>query len=260
MARDGEPEGATNAEATSAPHDDDAGRLNRRELCTGVASVAFAALLSGTAAFARPPVEKGPFLAPDLVELITLDPSLKLDIRYATRDNFLGVVLYPEARAFMQRPAAEALVRAHRALRRHGLGLMIFDAYRPWRVTKLMWDNARPEWRKGGYVADPDKGSRHNRGCAVDLTLFERATGQPLDMPTGYDDFHEQAHAESPNVTPKAKANRELLQRVMLAQGFRILPEEWWHFDYKDYPHYGILDIDFAHVETRAGASTRQKR
>jgi D-alanyl-D-alanine dipeptidase len=224
--------------------------VNRGEFLTGVASVALTALLGAWPSAAEPPREHGKFRKPDLVELITLDPGLRLDIRYATVHNFLGVPLYKQARAFLQRPAAEAVVRADRALRKQGYGLTIFDGYRPWRVTKFMWDHSRPAWRSGGYVADPSQGSRHNRGCAVDLTLYDRKTGKAVEMPTPYDSFKEQAHAFSPHVSKAARAHRAILQKVMLAEGFLILPEEWWHFDYKDYRHYGILDVDFGAIPT----------
>lgn len=222
--------------------------MKRNLLVTGVMSMALTALLSAYPTQAQPPVESGRFRKAELVELVKLDPTIHLDIRYATKDNFLGVPLYKQARAFMQKPAAEALVRANRALHKQGLGLLVYDGYRPWRATKFMWDHSRPEWRSGGYVADPNKGSRHNRGCAVDLTLYDLKTGKALEMPTGYDDFHVQAHAEATDVSPRARANRTTLQKAMLAQGFQILPEEWWHFDYKDYRDYGILDIDFSSI------------
>ena len=119
---------------------------------------------------AQPPVEQGDFRKPELVELIKLDPTLKLDIHYASNNNFLGTPLYTEARAFLQRPAAEAVARANRKLHLQGYGLLIFDAYRPWYVTKIFWDATPPE--QHGYVADPSQGSRHNRGCAVDLTIY----------------------------------------------------------------------------------------
>src|SRR6266550_8828841 len=127
---------------------------------------------------ATPPVEEGSFRPPDLVEVVSLDPTIRLDIRYATSNNFLGTPLYEEARAFLQRPAAEALVRVHRALAAKGYGLLIYDAYRPWYITKIFWDATPPD--KHQYVADPAHGSRHNRGCAVDLTLFDRATGRAV--------------------------------------------------------------------------------
>src|SRR5437762_5194619 len=131
-----------------------------------------------------PPKEPGPFRTPELVELVHLDPTIKLDIRYATPRNLAGRAVYAEARAFLQRPAAEALVRAHRALAAHGFGLLVFDGYRPWRVTKLFWDVTPPE--KHEFVADPAKGSKHNRGCAVDLSMYDLRTGREVEMPSAY--------------------------------------------------------------------------
>src|SRR5207249_7040465 len=129
---------------------------------------------------AQPPKENGEFRASDLVELRSLDPTIKLEIRYATTNNFLGTVFYSEPRAFMQRPAAEAVVRANKKLRALGYGLLIHDAYRPWYVTKVFWD-ATPDDKKV-FVANPAKGSRHNRGCAVDLTLSDLTTKTPIAM------------------------------------------------------------------------------
>ncbi len=127
----------------------------------------------------------------DLVELITFDKTLKLDIRYARTDNFVGKAVYAEARAFMQRPAAEALVRVHRKLKKRNLGLVIFDGYRPWSVTKLFWEVTPEDKRK--FVANPKTGSRHNRGCAVDLSMFDLKTGKLVEMPTDFDDFTDKA-------------------------------------------------------------------
>jgi D-alanyl-D-alanine dipeptidase len=143
---------------------------------------------------AQPPVEKDEFLKPDLVELIKLDPTLKLDIHYASSNNFLGTPLYEEARAFLQRPAAQALVRVNSNLHKQGYGLLIFDGYRPWYVTKIFWDATPPADHI--YVADPAQGSRHNRGCAVDLTIFDLKTGKILPMPSSYDEMAESAHSD----------------------------------------------------------------
>ena len=129
-----------------------------------------------------PPHEQGSFRKAELVELVALDPTIHLDVRYATASNFIGRPVYTEPRAFLQRPAAEALVRAHRALRVKGYGLLIFDGYRPWAVTKLFWDLTPPGPQRE-FVADPAKGSKHNRGCAVDLSLFDLATGREVEMP-----------------------------------------------------------------------------
>jgi zinc D-Ala-D-Ala dipeptidase len=197
---------------------------------------------------AQPPVEQGDFLKPDLVELIKLDPTLKLDIHYASSNNFLGTPLYEEARAFLQRPAAEALVRANRKLHEQGYGLLIFDGYRPWYVTKIFWDATPPADHI--YVADPAEGSRHNRGCAVDLTIYDLKTGQALPMPSGYDEMSERAHSDYTGGTAEERANRALLRSTMEAEGFTVYPEEWWHFDYKDWRKYPIVNVPFAQIGT----------
>lgn len=192
---------------------------------------------------AHPPEESGEFLKPDLVDLATLDPRIKLEIRYATGDDFLGVPVYTSARAFLQRPAAEALKRAQAKLGEKGFGLLIHDGYRPWYVTKIFRE-ATPT-RYHDFVADPAKGSRHNRGCAVDLSLYDLKTGQPVDMPTGYDDFSRCAFSDYPGVTRAQAANRAMLRDALEAEGFLHLPEEWWHFDYKDWRKYPIQNARF---------------
>ena len=192
---------------------------------------------------ASPPHETGTFRTPDLVELVTLDPSIKLEIRYATTNNFLGTRFYDEPRAFMQRPAAEAVVRASAALKAAGFGLLIHDAYRPWYVTKMFWDATPLE--KRWLVANPAEGSKHNRGCAVDLTLYDLATGQPVEMPSTYDESTDRAHADYPGGTAAQRWRRAVLRRAMEAQGFTVVPTEWWHFDYKDWTQYGIGNVAF---------------
>ncbi len=199
---------------------------------------------------ARPPHETGDFREPDLVELMSLDPTIKLDIRYATTNNFMRTVFYPEARAFMQRPAAEALVRAHQKLRAMGYGLLIHDAYRPWYVTKMFWDGTPPDKRI--FVADPSQGSRHNRGCAVDLTLYDLETGQPAEMVGLYDEMSERSYPDYPGGTALARWHRALLRRAMEAEGFTVYEFEWWHFDYKDWAKYPILNVQAGHTERRA--------
>ena len=191
----------------------------------------------------HPPVETGEFLKPDLVELAKLDPKIKLDIRYATKNNFLGTPVYSEARAFLQRPAAEALLRVHKKLMEMGYGLLIHDAYRPWYVTKIFWD-ATPDDKKI-FVADPNQGSRHNRGCAVDLSLYELASGKPVEMVGVYDEMSERSYPGYPGGTSLQRWHRELLRRVMESEGFLVYPFEWWHFDYRDWQKYPILNIPF---------------
>jgi D-alanyl-D-alanine dipeptidase len=201
-------------------------------------------VLSFTAGHAQqyPPKEQNKREA-NLVELVTLDNTIKLDIRYATPNNFVGRAVYPEARAFLQKPAAKALVKVHQKLKKRGLGLVIFDGYRPWTITKLFWDVVREDQRK--FVADPAKGSKHNRGCAVDLSIYDLKTGDLIDMPSGYDEFTERASPNYTGGTEKQRANRELLRELMEDVGFTVNPNEWWHFDYKNWQDYAIYDISF---------------
>jgi D-alanyl-D-alanine dipeptidase len=195
---------------------------------------------------ATPPAETGDFRQPELVELTSLDPTIKLEIRYASSNNFLGTRVYEQGRAFLQRPAAEALVRAHRALKSSGYGLLIHDAYRPWYVTKIFWDATPPA--KKWLVADPTQGSKHNRGAAVDLTLYDLATGRPVEMVSTYDESTERAYAEYPGGTSLQRWHRELLRQAMEAQGFTVNPQEWWHFDYADWRHYRIGNEPFSRL------------
>lgn len=197
----------------------------------------------------QPPKEAGPFREPDLVEIVKLDPTIKLDIRYATKNNFLGRPVYKQARAFLQRSAAEALVRINQALRSRGYGLIIHDGYRPWYVTKIFWD-ATPE-DKRVFVADPAKGSRHNRGCAVDLSLFDLKTGREVKMPSEYDEMTERSHIDYACATLEAKQLRELLRAVMAAEGFAVYEPEWWHYDYKDWKDYPIMNVKFSEIKSR---------
>ena len=182
----------------------------------------------------------------DLVDLTSLDDSIALDVRYATTNNFMQTVFYDEPRAFLQRPAAEALVRAHQALRAQGYGLLIHDAYRPWYVTKMFWD-ATPEDKKI-FVANPENGSRHNRGCAVDLTLFDLETGQPVEMVGGYDEMTDRSFPDYLGGTERQRHLREVLRKAMEAQGFSVYEFEWWHFDYKDWEQYAVQNQVFSEL------------
>lgn len=182
-----------------------------------------------------------------LVELIRLDKTIKLDIRYARSDNFVGRPVYTEARAFLQKKAAKALVKVNKKLKKLGFGLVIFDGYRPWSVTKLFWE-VTPEAQKI-YVADPKNGSRHNRGCAVDLSMYDLKTGNLVDMPSDFDDFSEKAHPDYIGGTEIQTKNRNLLRQMMEAEDFTVNKNEWWHFDYKDWKEYGIYDIPFSAVK-----------
>jgi serine beta-lactamase-like protein LACTB len=196
---------------------------------------------------AKPPPERGEFNKPDLVELTTLDATIKLDVRYASTDNFLGAPLYRSARAFLQRPAAEALVRVHKKLKEKGYGLMIHDGYRPWYVTKIFWE-ATPD-KFHNFVANPAEGSRHNRGCAVDLTLYDLKTGKAVEMPGGYDEMSDRSSADYPGGTSRQRWHRELLRRSMEAEDFTVYSDEWWHYDYKDWKKYPIVNLTFEQLE-----------
>ncbi len=184
-----------------------------------------------------------------MIELTKLSNSIKLDIRYATADNFVGRPVYAEPRAFLQRPAAEALVGVNELLENEGQGLVIFDGYRPWSITKLFWEVVPEDKRI--FVADPRKGSKHNRGCAVDLSIYDLKTGELVPMPSGYDEFTERASPNYAGGTTEETANREKLRRMMEAAGFTVNPKEWWHFDYKDWEQYAIYDISFDAIDKR---------
>lgn len=194
----------------------------------------------------NPPPERGDFRAADLVDVARLDPAIKLEIRYATTANFLSTPVYSSARAFLQRPAAEALLLAHHDLLKQGYGLLIFDAYRPWYVTKMFWDATPPD--KHQFVADPSQGSRHNRGCAVDLTLYELASGREVTMTGVYDEMSERSYPAYTGGTAEQRAHRDLLRAAMEKQGFTVYETEWWHFDYRDWPHYAIQNIPFEQI------------
>ena len=209
--------------------------------------------LRALAAAAAPPAQPDGLLQPDLVELRGVDPAaeggaaedperaIRYDIRYATADNFMGFPLYEVPKAKLQRPAAAALVRAHQRLAPNGLGLVVHDAYRPWSVTKMFWE-ATPDPQKG-FVANPETGSRHNRGCAVDVSLYRLDTGEPVEMPSGYDEFTPRAFAHWPGGTRRQRHARELLQQAMTAEGFDIIQSEWWHFDYRGWQRYPVMNV-----------------
>jgi len=205
------------------------------------------------AALQVPPHEEGGFRKPDLVDLSTLDSNFKFDIRYATTNNFMGAEMYTRPAAYLQRPAADALAAAGRELAEQGLGLLIFDAYRPWSVTWMFWE-ATPV-AKRDYVADPSRGSRHNRGCAVDLTLYDLESGKALPMPSGYDDFTERAHQDFTGGTEEERRNRGILRDAMEKQDFLPYSYEWWHFDYAEWREYPILNRSFQEL---AGESSDQ--
>ena len=195
---------------------------------------------------ASPPAQPHGLRQPDLVNLEELDIPMIIDIRYATEDNFMGIVLYPDNLAFLQRPAAEALEKAAAELERMGLGLVVYDAYRPWYVTKMFWDATPQELR--GFVANPAYGSRHNRGCAADLGLYWLDTGEYVEMPSGFDEFSERAYPDYPGGMQHQRDARDLLIEVMKDAGFSVYEDEWWHFDFYLWQEYPIINIDFEEI------------
>ncbi len=198
---------------------------------------------------AKPPAERGYFEKSDLVDLTSLDPTILLDIRYASTNNFMSVPLYTSARAFMQRPAAESVVRAHHELAKQGFGLLIHDAYRPWYVTKMFWE-ATPDAERI-FVADPSQGSRHNRGCAVDLTLYDLKTKKPIVMVGGYDEFSDRSFPDYLGGTSLQRWHEEVLRNAMEKQGFKVYENEWWHFDFRDWKKYPIHNVTFENLGKR---------
>ena len=202
------------------------------------------ALCSGGCATKSAPAAAKPQEADELVNLEKLIPSIKLDVRYATTNNFTGRQLYPVAKCYLRRPAAEQLKLVQEELRPMGLALKIFDAYRPLSVQKKLWAICpNPD-----FVADPAKGSKHNRGAAVDLTLIQ-LDGTELAMPTPYDDFSPKAASGYMDLPEEVLKNRALLERVMRRHDFRELDTEWWHFDFRDGSKYDILDIDYSKLD-----------
>jgi D-alanyl-D-alanine dipeptidase len=180
----------------------------------------------------------------DLVDATRLVPDAVLDVRYATADNLMGRPLYPEARCLLLRPVAERLARAAASLRAQGFRLRLYDCYRPLAVQRAMW-KAYP---RKGYVADPAKGSNHNRAAAVDAGLAT-AEGGPVELPTAYDAFDRRAHAgATEGVSLAARRNRDLLRRAMEGAGFRVNPMEWWHFDAPERKGARVLDVPFSAV------------
>ncbi|MFV0389924.1 MAG: M15 family metallopeptidase [Pyrinomonadaceae bacterium] len=180
-------------------------------------------------------------------ELIKLDNSIKLDIRYAREDNFVGKPVYNEPRAFLQSVAATALIRVHKNIRNAGFGIVVFDGYRPWSVTKLFWEVVSEQQRK--FVADPAEGSRHNRGCAVDLSMFYLQSGDLCEMPSDFDEFNERASPDFTGGTETETFNRDFLRRSMEAEGFSVNQNEWWHFDHKDWEKFAITDLSFSELD-----------
>ena len=177
----------------------------------------------------------------ELIDLEQYIPGIVLDIRYATTNNFTGEKIYNLAKAYARKPVADAVKRAQAELQKQGLGIKIFDAYRPYKATVKFYE----VYKDTTYVASPYRGSRHNRGCAIDMTIINLKTGEELKMPTGYDSFQKEAWPKTPVKDPEARKNRALIIQVMEKQGFKVNSSEWWHFDFIGWRNYEVLDIDF---------------
>ncbi|MGN8058880.1 M15 family metallopeptidase [Pedobacter sp. 22163] len=177
----------------------------------------------------------------ELVEIKKAIPNIKLDIRYATKNNFMQQVMYKQARAFARKPVVESLKKIQKELNKKGYGLKIFDGYRPYAITIEFYKKASDK----NFVANPAKGSKHNRGCAVDLTLINLKTGKEIPMPTPYDSFSAAAAAKYEKVSPEAKKNRDFLIAIMGKYQMNVLENEWWHYDFSGWKNYDLMDIPF---------------
>jgi zinc D-Ala-D-Ala dipeptidase len=181
----------------------------------------------------------------ELIDLEKFVPGIVLDIRYATTNNFTNEKIYNLAKAYARRPVAESLKKIQEELKPQGLGIKIFDGYRPYKATVKFYE----VYRDTTYVASPYRGSRHNRGCALDLTIIDLKTGQELKMPTEYDSFKKEAWPSTPVADPTIKKNRDLLITTMEKHGFRVNGSEWWHFDFRGWKNFEVMDIDFEELE-----------
>lgn len=184
-------------------------------------------------------VAKNPSLA--LVDIKKEIPSVVLDIRYATKNNFMKQVMYKQARAFARKPVVEKLKLIQAALKKNGYGLKIYDGYRPYAVTVSFYDKASDK----NFVANPAKGSKHNRGCAVDLSIIDLKTGKDVPMPTPYDSFEAAAAPHYNDLPADIIKNRDFLINTMQAHGFKVIYNEWWHFDFIGWQDYDLMDIPF---------------
>lgn len=222
--------------------------VSRRAVLRGIGAGVLGGIATGCAGRGGErlalPLDPQATATPDLVDLARFDPRLRLDIRYATPANFMGRTLYPLARAVAQRPVAEALAKVQTRAEAAGYGLLIFDAYRPWRITRAMWEATPPEKRE--FVADPRTGSRHNRGCSIDLSLHRN--GVEVAMPSPYDDFTPAAYRSNTAAPPEALALSRMLEGWMVAEGFVPLPNEWWHYDWAEWRRYPIMDVPLEDV------------
>ena len=192
---------------------------------------------------ATPPQQDGDFREPDLVDITTVIDNAKLDVRYATNNNFLNTPTYSEAKTFLQRPALESLIKANKRLNDMGFGILVHDTYRPWYVTKIFWDATEGDERN--FVANPERGSKHNMGSAIDLTLYDLKTGEVIKMVGTYDEMSDRSYPDYMGGTALERWHRDLLRHVMEDEDFKVVSNEWWHFDHKDWRKYPILNKTF---------------
>lgn len=183
----------------------------------------------------------------ELVNLATYIPNLVLDIRYATTNNFTGEQIYTLPRAYARKPVADALKKAQAEFNKLGVGVKIFDAYRPYKATVKFYE----VYHDTTYVASPYRGSRHNRGCALDMTIVDLKAGKELTMPTEFDSFKKEAWPTTPVADPQIRKNRDLIISVMERNGFKVNASEWWHFDFVGWNKYEVMDIDFEQLESK---------
>jgi D-alanyl-D-alanine dipeptidase len=181
-----------------------------------------------------------------MTDLQSAIPDIVLDLRYAGSLNFMHQNMYPRntTHSFLRKAAADALSKVQAELNRQGLGLKIFDAYRPYSVTVKFWELVHDD----RYVADPSKGSGHNRGIAVDLTIIDLKTKQELSMPTGFDNFTDSAHHDFMNLPEEVLQHRKLLKETMERNGFVSFSTEWWHYSLPDAKRYEVMDLSFAEL------------
>ena len=181
------------------------------------------------------------------VNLEHLPAPFQFDIRYSRADNFMGEAVYPYARAFLLEHVAHDLMKVHAELEAHGFGILIFDGYRPLSVTETFWNRSTDEMRN--YLADPKSGSVHNRGCAVDLSLYHLDSKHPAPMPSDFDELNEKAHVTFLGGDPVALANRDLLKEKMLKNGFTGIKHEWWHFNHGSAADFPVLNLSFEEMD-----------
>jgi D-alanyl-D-alanine dipeptidase len=181
-----------------------------------------------------------------LTHLERLDPTLQFDIRYAREDNFAKHVVYRSAHAFLLDHVAQDLLKVHRTLKKEGFGLLVFDGYRPWSVTKLFWDISSEHDRQ--FLADPAKGSSHNRGCAVDLSMYDLKTKKAVVMPSDFDEMNEKAYVAYAEGPARARVLRDLLQDTMKANHFTGIKNEWWHFNHVSHQEWPVMNFTFEEI------------